>query len=109
MNDRVVVKKEDAKKRMFKGVDLDSLAVGEKSMVTKMNYVIGNYATEHTHPHEQCGYVISGRYLMTVEEREFILEAGDSYAVPGNIPHSFKVLEAGEVIDVFTPHRKDYL
>lgn len=109
MNDRVVVKKEDAKKRMFKGVDLDSLAVGEKSMVTKMNYVIGNYATEHTHPHEQCGYVISGKYLMTVEEREFILEAGDSYAVPGNIPHSFKVLEAGEVIDVFTPHRKDYL
>lgn len=109
MKDRIVVKKADAKKRMFKGVDLDSLAVGEKSMVTKMNYVIGNYATEHTHPHEQCGYVISGRYLMTVEEREFILEAGDSYAVPGNIPHSFKVLEAGEVIDVFTPHRKDYL
>lgn len=109
MNERTIVKKADAKKRVFKGVNLDSLAVGEKSMVTKMNYVIGNYATEHTHPHEQCGYVLSGKYRMTIEENEFILEAGDSYAVPGNVPHSFKVLEAGEVIDVFTPQREDYL
>lgn len=109
MNERTIVKKADAKKRVFKGVDLDSLAVGETSMVTKMNYVVGNYATEHVHPQEQCGYVISGKYLMTVEGNEFLLEAGDSYAVPGNIPHSFKVLEAGEVVDVFTPHRKDYL
>lgn len=109
MNERTIVKKADAKKREFKGVHLDSLAVGEQSMVTKMNYVVGNYATEHTHPHEQCGYVISGKYLMTVEKEEFTLEAGDSYAVPGNVPHSFKVLEAGEVVDVFTPHREDYL
>ena len=77
-------------------------------MVTKMNYVAGNYATEHTHLHEQCGYVISGKYRMTVEAQEFILEAGDSYAVPGKVAHSFKVLEAGEVIDVFTPPREDY-
>lgn len=109
MNERTVVKKEEALKREFKGVNLDTLAVGEKSMVTKMNYVVGNYATEHTHPHEQCGYVISGEYLMTVENQEFILKPGDSYAVPGNVPHSFKVLKAGEVVDVFTPHRKDYL
>ena len=36
---KIVVKKTDALKRVFKGVNLDSLAVGEKSMVTKMNYV----------------------------------------------------------------------
>lgn len=52
MNGRAVVKKEDAIKRVFKGVSLDSLAVGEKSLVTKMNYVAGNYADEHKHPHE---------------------------------------------------------
>lgn len=109
MDERIIVKRADAKKRMFKGVSLDSLAVGEKTMVTKMNYVVGNYATEHMHPHEQSGYVISGKYLMTVEKEEYILEAGDSYSVPGNVPHSFKVLEAGEVIDVFTPQREDYL
>ncbi len=105
----MVTKKEDAKKRMFKGVNLDSLAVGEKTMVCKMNYVVGNFATEHSHPHEQSGYVISGRYLMTVAGKSYELNPGDSYAVPGNVPHSFKVIEGGEVIDVFTPIREDYL
>ena len=57
----MIVKKADAKKRTFKGVSLDSMAVGETSMVCKMNYVEGNFATEHTHPHEQSGYVISGQ------------------------------------------------
>lgn len=109
MNERMVVKKKDAKKRMFKGVCLDSLAVGEKSMVAKMNYVNGNFATEHCHPHEQSGYVISGKYKLTVGAQEFVLEPGDSYAIPGNAPHSFLVLEGGEVIDVFTPAREDYL
>lgn len=106
---QVVIKKESAKKRIFKGVNLDSLAVGEKSMVTKMNYVEGNFANTHTHPQEQSGYVISGRYEMEVDGRKYELLSGDSYAVPGNVPHSFQVIERGEVIDVFTPIREDYL
>lgn len=105
----VVVKKEDAKKRVFKGVHLDSLAVGEKSMVCKMNYCSGDFASEHRHPHEQCGYVISGKYELMVEGETWTLSSGDSYAIPGNKRHSFKVLEAGEVVDVFTPPREDYL
>lgn len=108
-----VVKRDDALKRVFKGVSLDSLAVGEKSMVTKMNYAKGNFATTHQHPHEQCGYVISGEYRLIVElpdeHVDELLHAGDSYAIPGNTPHSFEVLEGGEVVDVFTPHREDYL
>lgn len=105
----MVTKKEDAKKRMFKGVSLDSLAVGEKSMVCKMNYVKGNFATLHQHPHEQSGYVISGKYRMTVDGKEYELQPGDSYVIPGNVTHSFEVIEGGEVIDVFTPIREDYL
>ncbi|MDE6508316.1 MAG: cupin domain-containing protein [Alistipes sp.] len=110
---KVVVKKENALKKVFKGVSLDSLAEGEKSMVTKMNYVKGNFATTHRHPHEQCGYVISGEYRLIVElpdaPVDVLLHAGDSYAIPGNTPHSFEVLEGGEVVDVFTPQREDYL
>lgn len=109
---KIVVKKTNALKRVFKGVNLDSLAVGEKSMVTKMNYVKGNYASTHKHSHEQCGYVVSGRHRLIVESTpciDTILEAGDSYAIPGDTPHSFEVLDDGEVIDVFTPQREDYL
>ena len=109
---KVFVRCEDALKKTFKGVSLDSLAVGEKSMVTKMNYVKGNFATLHTHPHEQCGYVISGKYRLIVDGEEkidVIMHPGDSYAIPGNTPHSFEVIEGGEVVDVFTPQREDYL
>ena len=110
---KIVVHKKDALKKVFKGVSLDSLAIGEKSMVAKMNYVKGNFATTHQHPHEQCGYVISGEYRLKVEIPEenidILLHAGDSYAIPGNTPHSFEVIEGGEVVDVFTPQREDYL
>ena len=110
---KIVVHKKDALKKVFKGVSLDSLAIGEKSMVAKMNYVKGNFATTHQHPHEQCGYVISGEYRLKVEMPEenidILLHAGDSYAIPGNTPHSFEVIEGGEVVDVFTPQREDYL
>ncbi len=104
-----VVKKEDAINKEFKGVNLDSMAVGEKSIVTKMNYVEGNYASTHKHPNEQVGYVISGKYLLTIADNEYKLQPGDSYAIPENTEHSFKVIEGGEVIDVFTPIREDYL
>lgn len=110
---KIVVKKDDALKKVFKGVSLDSLAVGDRSMVTKMNYVKGDFATTHRHIHEQCGYVISGEYRLKVElddnPIDCLLHAGDSYAIPGNVPHSFEVMEGGEVVDVFTPLRDDYL
>lgn len=112
MNTKMFVRREDALKKTFKGVNLDSLAVGEKSMVTKMNYVEGNFATMHTHPHEQCGYVISGKYRLIIdgpEKIDVIMKSGDTYAIPGNTPHSFEVIEGGEVVDVFTPQREDYL
>lgn len=106
---KIVVKKEDSVKKVFKGVSLDSLAVGEKSQVTKMNYIIGNYASPHQHPHEQSGYVISGKYELTVGDEKYELNAGDTYSIPGNQVHSFNVIEGGEVVDVFTPPREDYL
>lgn len=112
MDRKIFVRRQDAIKKRFKGVSLDSLAVGEKSMVTKMNYVKGDFATLHSHPHEQCGYVISGEYHLIVEGAEridVIMHQGDTYAIPGNTPHSFEVIEGGEVVDVFTPQREDYL
>jgi len=105
----MIVKKEQAGKKIFKGVSLDVLAVGEKSMVAKMNYVEGDFASNHKHPHEQSGYVVSGKYQLKIDEDEMEINPGDSYSIPGNVEHSFRVIEGGEVIDFFTPIREDYL
>jgi quercetin dioxygenase-like cupin family protein len=105
----MITKKEDAKNRQFKGVSFDVLAVGQKSMVTKMNYQAGNNVPSHSHPNEQNGYVISGKYRIKFGNICEILNSGDSYSIPENIEHSWEVIEEGEVIDVFTPPRQDYL
>lgn len=105
----MITKNENAKNRQFKGVSFDVLAVGQKSMITRMNYKVGNKVPLHAHPNEQSGYVISGKYRIKFQNVNEILYPGDSYSIPENIEHSWEVIEKGEVIDVFTPPRKDYL
>jgi len=105
----MIVKSENAKNRQFKGVSFDVLAVGQKSMVTRMNYKVGDKVAPHSHPNEQSGYVISGRYRIKYQDINEILSSGDSYSVPENVEHSWEVLEDGEVVDTFIPPRQDYL
>lgn len=105
----MIVKSENAKNRQFKGVSFDVLAVGQKSMVTRMNYSVGDNVPLHSHPNEQSGYVISGKYRIKYQSINEILNSGDSYSIPENVEHSWEVLEDGEVIDTFIPPRQDYL
>ena len=105
----MIIKKENAKHKNFKGVSFDVLAVGEQSMLTKMNYKVGDNVPMHSHPNEQTGYVISGKYRIQYLNYNEILHPGDSYSIPKNIDHSWEVIEGGEAIDIFTPPRKEYL
>jgi quercetin dioxygenase-like cupin family protein len=106
---RNIVKKEDATKRQFLGVDFVVLSIGKASMVTKMLYKPTDNVPFHKHPNEQSGYVISGQYKLKFGGEEYLLTQGDTYSIPANVEHSIEILEAGEVIDVFTPIRQDYL
>ena len=105
----MIVKSSDAKHREFFGVRLQVLSVGQKSMVCKMLYKTNDIVPKHAHPNEQSGYVISGKYRLKYSHYDQIIESGDSYVIPENMEHSFEILESGEVIDVFTPIRTDYL
>jgi quercetin dioxygenase-like cupin family protein len=100
----MITKKQNAKPHQFKGVSFDVLAVGEKSMVTKMN----DKVPPHAHPNEQSGYAISGQYRIQYEDVNEVLNPGDSYSISENVVRAWDVITGGEVIDVFTP-REDYL
>lgn len=64
----------------------------------------------HSHPHDQFTYVLKGKLKFIIDVEETIVTAGDSILFPSNIPHGCIVLEEGsEVLDVFTPTRKDFL
>lgn len=107
---QIVTKAADAQPREDRyGVYFELLSVGEESMVTKMRYKAGNEVKPHTHPNEQCGYVVSGRFRLIVDGEETVLEAGDSYAIPEDVEHEFQALESGDIIDVFVPPREEFL
>ena len=105
----MITKKENAVKWQFMDVDFDVLAIGPKSMVTKMNFEAGDSVPFHSHPNEQSGYVVSGKYLLKLKDGVHFLTQGDSYAIPENTEHALEVIEKGNIIDFFTPPRQDYL
>lgn len=106
----MIIKKENATRKSFLGVDFVVLSVGKESMVTKMLYKTTDNVPMHSHPNEQSGYVISGKYKLQLNNKNsIVIEAGDSYSIPSNMNHSLEIVEAGEVVDVFTPPRQDYL
>ncbi|MBW1714045.1 MAG: cupin domain-containing protein [Deltaproteobacteria bacterium] len=105
----MIVKASQGQKRAFKGVEFDVLAVGLKSMVTKMRYDKGVSVPFHSHPNEQSGYVLFGEVRLRFGEYDEILKAGDSYSIPAEVEHSLEALEQSEAVDVFVPPREDYL
>ena len=105
----MIVKSGDGKQKEFLGVSFEVLAVGEKSMITKMNFKKGDSVPFHRHANEQSGYVISGKLRFRFGEFDEILEAGDTYSIPADVKHAIEVIDTGTVIDFFTPPRKDYL
>lgn len=63
----------------------------------------------HSHPHVQASYIVSGRFEITIDGRTEELAAGDSFLVRSGLPHAARCLESGEIIEVFTPIREDFL
>ena len=57
----------------------------------------------------QSTYVASGCFEVTIGEEKKVLKAGDGYYVAPNLPHGCVCLEAGVLIDTFTPMREDFL
>lgn len=106
---KYIVQKENSVKKQFLGDHFEVLAIGKESMVTKMLYKKSDSVPFHKHPNEQNGYVITGQYKLRYDQKEYILAKGDSYSIPANMEHAMEIIEAGEVIDVFTPVRQDYL
>ncbi len=105
----MVVTSDKAEKRSFLGVDFVRLSHGPQSMVTKMLYKATDKVPSHSHPNEQSGYVISGQYRLYIETKAYDIGPGDSYTIPKDVPHHIEIIDPGEVVDLFTPPRKEYL
>jgi quercetin dioxygenase-like cupin family protein len=81
----------------------------EDVMMVKVKFEKGGVGTMHQHPHTQVTYVESGEFEMTIGSNKRIIRKGDGYFVPPNVLHGCVCLEAGMLIDCFTPMRSDFV
>ncbi|MCG6877953.1 MAG: NUDIX domain-containing protein [Deltaproteobacteria bacterium] len=92
-----------------KGVRLKSLTNGEKTHMCEFMIDGGSEIPEHSHPHEQTGYLVSGKLTLITEDQRFDAEPGDSWSIPENVPHSATAINDSVIVEVFSPVRKEYL
>lgn len=84
-------------------------AFNDNLMSVEVHFETGTVADLHSHSHEQITYVISGRFEFSVGDKTYTVGPGDSLYKQPNIVHGAKCLEAGTLLDLFTPHREDFL
>jgi quercetin dioxygenase-like cupin family protein len=93
---------------MLPGVTRRTLNSSERLMLIEVVLEKGAVVPTHSHPHEQIGYLASGRLLFELDDERRELAAGDSWLVPPNVPHQVTALELSVAIDVFSPPREEY-
>ena len=91
------------------GVSRRVLAESPEIMVVEFTFAEGGKGLAHSHPHVQSTYVKCGRYRFTVGDETFEVGPGDAFVIPSGAEHGCVCLEAGELIDSFTPRRDDFL
>ena len=94
---------------MFPGVVRRTLNSGDRTTLVEITMTQGATVPAHNHPHEQVGYVASGRVRFAIDGQARELTAGDSYLVPGGATHEVTALEPSVCIDCFSPVREEYL
>ena len=66
-------------------------------------------AALHQHPNEQIGVVLHGTLTFKIGDEMRELRVGETYEIPGNLPHEATAgPEGAVVIDVFSPIRADW-
>lgn len=91
------------------GVTRQVLADHPELMVVAFRFQDGAQGKLHNHPHIQSTFVQSGRFTFTVDGVNTDVGPGDSFVIPTNAEHGCVCLEAGTLVDTFTPRRDDFL
>lgn len=91
------------------GMSRKILAHDGSLMQVEVGFQVGAVGPLHAHPHEQITYVLSGVFEFTIDGQTRIVRAGDTLYKRPNVMHGCRCLEAGTLLDTFTPQRADFL
>jgi quercetin dioxygenase-like cupin family protein len=68
--------------------------------VTRYVYSPGMFFPEHDHPVDKVDAVVSGRFRVSMQGREAVLEAGDLMLVPKHMAHTAEVVGEEPVVSL---------
>lgn len=91
------------------GVCRQVMAYDGQIMLVKVKFEKGAIGTPHAHFHSQASYVASGRFEVEINGKKQVLGEGDSFYVAPDTCHGVICLEAGMLLDTFSPIRLDFL
>lgn len=91
------------------GVHLALLAGTESMNVQHFEIEPGAVVDEHSHPHEQTGFIYEGELTFHTDDEDIVCGPGDSYAIPAEQPHAAENRsdELVRGVDVFSPPREN--
>ncbi len=81
---------------------------GERCQMIRARLDVG-FESDHSHPEEQMGLVLSGEIRLTIAGQTRKCRAGEGYHIPMNVRHSFIVLSSpyAEILDIFSPPKEE--
>jgi quercetin dioxygenase-like cupin family protein len=62
----------------------------------------------HQHIHQQCAFVLEGKFELTVNGDPQVLEPGLFAIIPSNVQHGGTAITDCKLLDIFSPVREDY-
>jgi quercetin dioxygenase-like cupin family protein len=103
-----VDKKDCAHHQIFPGVDIYTTC-GEQMMISLVEMQPHAVVEEHSHPHEQMGWMLEGEVDFTIGGETKRVAAGGMWRIPGGVLHKVIALDKPvRAIDIFHPPRDDY-
>jgi quercetin dioxygenase-like cupin family protein len=96
-------------KELLDDVRLKSMIHGATTHLTEVRFVRGAVVPEHSHIHEQTGYLVSGSLRFFGDGEDTVVTPGDCWNFPSGEPHGAEALSDSVAIEVFSPIREDYL
>lgn len=91
------------------GAFLSQLVAGEKTSAQSFEAEPGATVPEHSHPHEQIGFIYEGTLTCLIDDETIEVGPMEAFVIPGNKPHAFENRGDTRVfgVDVFSPARPD--
>lgn len=99
----------DGYRTVAPGVELRTLCHGTATLMAQFRLAAGHELPTHSHPHEQTGYLVSGRIQLRIGGEPNEVAPGDSWCIAGGVEHGATIIDDSVAIEVFSPVREDLL